>query len=304
MSDILLSICIPTYNRCDILDITLQRLFNSKEFDEKFIEVIVSDNCSTDNTRKIVSKYPLAKYYCNEKNLIGYNFNIVLSYAKGTYIRILNDTFIFKTNQLAKMIDRIKFNQNLNCALFFYPNTLSNVSTVKNITSINSFFLECSFNTTWTASTGFWRKDFEAIENKDKYTEYHFPQLHWMYEIVRKHQNTRVYFEDLYEVIQPSNKGGYNLFRTFVTDYLFIVKQQKLDFCTFEIEKYRLCRFFIFPWMRIIFSNQQKSFNYETKGVYKNLIKSYWYEPYFPFFLVYFIFQVKILNVYNNIQIK
>lgn len=302
MSNTLLSICIPTYNRADILDETLEKLFKSEDFEIDLIEVIVSDNCSTDHTKEIVSKYPLVRYYRNEKNVIGYNFNIVLGYAKGKYIRIFNDTFIFKPKQLSKMLERIKLHENINCALFFYPNTLSNVNTVKEVFSINDFFKECSFNTTWTASTGFWKKDFERIIDKNKYTDFHFPQLHWMYEIVRFHKLTRVYFDDLYDIIQPKTKGGYNLFKTFVTDYLFIVKQQKLDIITFEIEKYRLCRFFIFPWMKITLSSKQSTFNYETKGIYKELVKSYWYEPYFILFLLVFFVNINLRNFYSTIR--
>lgn len=304
MSNFLLSICIPTYNRSKVLDQTLNKLFNNYEFDKNLIEVIVSDNCSTDDTRNIVSKYPLVRYYCNEKNVIDYNFNIVLGYANGQYIRILNDTFAFKPYQLSKMLERIKQNQNLDIGLFFYPNTFSNISTVKEISSITAFFKECSFNTTWTASTGFWKKDFEMIEDKNRYTDFRFPHLHWMYEIVRKHKITKIYFEDLYDVIQPPNKGGYNLFKTFITDYLYIVKQQKLDVINFEVEKYRLCRYFVFPWMKIIISNKDKSFSYETKGVYKELINSYWYEPYFPFFFFSFILQMNFRSIYYKIKNK
>jgi len=54
-----LSICIPTYNRCNILDVTLRRIFDQiEEFELGLqVEVIVSDNCSLDDTPLVVNKY-------------------------------------------------------------------------------------------------------------------------------------------------------------------------------------------------------------------------------------------------------
>jgi abequosyltransferase len=66
MNTILLSICIPTFNRSEVLDNTLNSLFSNSEFNSNQIEVIVSDNCSTDNTVQVVTKYPLVKYYRNK----------------------------------------------------------------------------------------------------------------------------------------------------------------------------------------------------------------------------------------------
>lgn len=49
----LLSICIPTYNRAEILDKTLFLLFSNPDFNVDEIEVVVSDNCSTDHTKQL-----------------------------------------------------------------------------------------------------------------------------------------------------------------------------------------------------------------------------------------------------------
>lgn len=286
----LLSICIPTYNRCDILDVTLHKLFSNPDFDNDSIEVIVSDNCSTDNTRKIVSKYPFVKYYCNEKNTSFFNLTTVLSYATGTYIRLFNDTFSFKPNALLTLLTRIRIYENDDDNLFFYPNFIHNQNTIKKVNSISSFFYECSYNTTWTATIGFWKKDFDKIEDKNRYASLHLPQLEWMYRIVKNGKRTIIYFEDLFEVSIPNKKGGYNVFKTFVTDYLGIIKQEKLSFFTYEIEKYRLCRYFIYPWLITLFVNDKESFSFDTSGVFKIIFKKYWYEIYlYPMLLVFWL---------------
>ena len=91
MNDILLSICIPTYNRAQILDNTLNSIFKDKDYDSNIIEVVVSDNFSSDNTNDIVKKYPKVKYYCHQKNTGAYNCIFSLTLANGKYLKIIND---------------------------------------------------------------------------------------------------------------------------------------------------------------------------------------------------------------------
>ncbi|WDF59117.1 glycosyltransferase family 2 protein [Flavobacterium sp. KACC 22758] len=291
MSVKLLSICIPTYNRCDILDETLRKLFANPDFNSEYIEVIVSDNCSTDNTKEVVSKYPSVKYYCNDTNTSFYNLTTVLCYSTGKYIKLYNDTFNFQFGALEKMITRIKNHENDNTNLFFYPNFLHNHNTIKTIDSINSFFYHCSYNTTWTAAIGFWKKDFDQIRNKNKYAALHFPQLEWMYTIVNNGKLTTIYFEDLFEVTVPKKKGGYNVFKTFVEDYLSIVKKEKISFYIYELEKYRLCKKFIYPWLLTLLVTNRHSYSYETKGVFSIIFNKYWYEPYLYPMLILFWFK-------------
>lgn len=290
MSNKLLSICIPTYNRCDILDETLNKLFSDPDFDNESIEVIVSDNCSTDKTKDIVAKYPLVKYFRNQENTSFFNLTTVLSYATGKYIRLFNDTFYFKQNALGNMKTRIILHEKENKNLFFYPNFLNNHNNKIVINSISSFFQECSYNTTWTAAIGFWKSDFDKIENKNRYATLHLPQLEWMYNIVKNGKETIIYFEDLFEVISPNKKGGYNVFKTFVTDYLNIIKKEDIGYITFEIEKYRLFRYFVYPWLITLLITEKNNYIFDLKNVYSIILKKYWYEPYFyPVLLLFWI---------------
>lgn len=52
----LLSICIPTFNRCDILNDTLKSIINDEAFDDD-IEIVISDNFSSDSTEYVCKKY-------------------------------------------------------------------------------------------------------------------------------------------------------------------------------------------------------------------------------------------------------
>jgi glycosyltransferase involved in cell wall biosynthesis len=91
-----LSVCIPVYNGSDFIKETIESVLNQTFKD---LEIIIVDNQSTDNTRDIVRSYsdPRVKLFVNDTN-IGMipNWNKVIEYASGTYIKILPaDDFIY-----------------------------------------------------------------------------------------------------------------------------------------------------------------------------------------------------------------
>ncbi len=93
-----ISICIPTFNRCDLLEKTLKSaIFQTR----KPYEIIVVDNHSTDNTKEVVEKYKKykIKYYRNRKNLgIVGNWNKCIDYSTGNYISILHSDDLISPN--------------------------------------------------------------------------------------------------------------------------------------------------------------------------------------------------------------
>lgn len=290
----LLSICIPTYNRAEVLDDTLNKLFANPDFDIDRIEVIVSDNCSTDSTLEVVSKYPLVKYYKNNVNVRDYNFAIVLGYATGSYVRLFNDTLSFKKGALQQMLNKIEHHLSDDSNLFFYGNMFLNSDCKREVNKKKDFIMMVSFYPTWIANFGCWRKDFEKINNKDRYAELQFVQVDWSYVIVEKSIKTIIYFENLFNVTVPEKKGGYNVFDTFVNKYLYIIKQENFPLLIFEKEKYRLCKYFVYPWLVSLFVNNKKKYSFDTNNVFKILFKKYWYEPYFyPMLVLFWVKKVR-----------
>jgi glycosyltransferase involved in cell wall biosynthesis len=82
----LVSICIPIYNDEEFVREALDSLVNQTY---KNLEIIFSDNCSTDRSVEIIKSYkdPRIKLYSNEKNMGGkYNFENVFNYATGKYM--------------------------------------------------------------------------------------------------------------------------------------------------------------------------------------------------------------------------
>jgi glycosyltransferase involved in cell wall biosynthesis len=91
----LLSICIPTYNRCGSLDLLLNQISDLIKNYDSDLEICISDNNSNDDTSAIIKKwikiFPI-NHYKNEKN-IGFSRNVdkLLCAATGKWMCIVGD---------------------------------------------------------------------------------------------------------------------------------------------------------------------------------------------------------------------
>lgn len=112
MPKIVLSICIPTYNRGKALVKNLNHLISFKS-DE--IEFVVSDNCSQDDTEGRIKKIkdPRIKYFRNKTNL-GFDKNLLkcCERSNGTYYLFLSDEDILDLETLPWIIEFIKKSNN------------------------------------------------------------------------------------------------------------------------------------------------------------------------------------------------
>jgi len=83
------SVFIPTYNYAQYIGIAIESIISQTLTDW---ELIICDDCSTDNTDEVVQKYqdPRIRYFKNPRNLGLYdNFNHCATYAKGEYLFFL-----------------------------------------------------------------------------------------------------------------------------------------------------------------------------------------------------------------------
>lgn len=101
------SVLIPTYNYAryigEAIDSVLEQTFSD-------FEIIIVDNCSTDNTQEIVELYlqrdKRVKYYRNDTNIgAERNFNQCLLYANGEFIKFLNADDKFAPSILEKFVN-------------------------------------------------------------------------------------------------------------------------------------------------------------------------------------------------------
>ncbi len=107
----LISIAMTTYNGDKYLKEQLDSIYSQTH---KNIEIIVSDDCSTDGTVEILDKYSKShglKYHRNNNNL-GFvkNFEYAISLCKGEYIALSDQDDIWVDNKLETLIKKIKSN--------------------------------------------------------------------------------------------------------------------------------------------------------------------------------------------------
>ena len=282
MSNILLSICIPTYNRSYLLDKTISSIINQKEFDHQ-IELVISDNCSNDNTFQIVQKYQETcsniKYNRNGEN-IGMEKNIfkVLSLGEGKFLKLLNDYSVIVEGGLMLLIDAIQKFESDHNIIFFSNKNFNTKAEFTYCQNINEFIDRSSYWTTWILCFGIWKTEFNILI-KGQFKEYNFPHLDLLL------RNLESGFKPVIANIHfcdnqlTETKGGYNLFETFIQNYLTLLKDHigfnKITNETYKSEKRKLLFNFILPWYCALVIQKDKDFNFGKKGACSYILKHY-----------------------------
>jgi len=88
-----LSICIPTYNRAQLLRENVTELVCAIR--GAHVRIYIADNASSDNTREVVAElqdsYPYIHYHRHEENIFDANFPFVLRQSSSDYAWLLGD---------------------------------------------------------------------------------------------------------------------------------------------------------------------------------------------------------------------
>ena len=102
------SIIIPTYNRANLIGITLESLLNQSYPKDRF-EILVVDNNSTDNTATLVHDWELKsngqiKYYFEPRQGSHFARNGAVQFAKGELLYFTDDDMIADKNLLVELV--------------------------------------------------------------------------------------------------------------------------------------------------------------------------------------------------------
>jgi glycosyltransferase involved in cell wall biosynthesis len=109
----LLSICIPTYNRCTALELFLPQLLEQTDRYPLDIEVLVSDNCSSDSTNIVIDNLKQRHILNSHRHTtnIGASLNIrhmVSNQATGDFCWVIGDDDIVPSGAIERVINKIK----------------------------------------------------------------------------------------------------------------------------------------------------------------------------------------------------
>lgn len=223
----LLTIAIPTYNRARYLERLLTALMDQIS-SESHIELIVSDNASTDETPGVVDRFKLRGlpilYLKNQSNL-GADRNVLQCYeqAQGKYVWILGDDDFVRPGGIAKVLSHLRTQEYdlVYVASVAFTDTAPPPTHVPDLgfevfdradllaRRVNIFFTFISGN----------------IINKERvlsvphrpFSELvgtHLSPLGWVYAVVDHHRRSLVIRDPLVATL-AGNTGGYRLFEVF-----------------------------------------------------------------------------------------
>lgn len=111
-----ISVCIPTYNYARYLSEAIESVL-SQEYDD--FELLIIDDCSTDNTANIVNSYAVTdnriRFKQNTINLgMAQNWNLCMQEAKGEYVKFLfGDDMLCSPDALSKMAATLDADTNI-----------------------------------------------------------------------------------------------------------------------------------------------------------------------------------------------
>ncbi|MBL7703550.1 MAG: glycosyltransferase family 2 protein [Ferruginibacter sp.] len=305
----LLSICIPTFNRAGYLDICLNNFCREMKDAGDGIELIVTDNCSTDDTQETVRKYMLLQkniqYHKNKSNL-GADGNMLtcLEKANGEYCWIFGDDDILLEGQLKIILEQLSKKQ---FDLIYLGNywfgedyllekpQKSNPASAIVFEDKKAFLKTINIWTTFISAVIFKK---QVVQNKDltPFLGTNLIQLQWVLPSVFTEKKC-LYLQGQLIACKGNNTGGYNLFKTFGTNLNHIVnsliKQGLVQPYATDILNYYIIKDFM-PLYCIRYKQKEMGNFNKEESPFIQLRKLY--KKYFIYWIV--LFPLDILPVF------
>ncbi len=286
--EILLSICIPTYNRCPYLAKTLYEFTQDKTFlNTNYIEVVICDNCSTDETQSLcemyAEKFPgKIKYVRRDVPVFpDENINKSLDFGRGKYLKLNNDTCYFKRGCLEQVINFLKSNTDVDIVFFAIACAFSDLK-IKYVNSIDEFVSFLGYFSTWIGGFCVKAETYRALENPLRYVQTKIPQVDILLRMINNGAKVCINNEKILLVQDVKNKPlDYRIAKIFGKNYLDILREYLpegiLSRHTYELEKKRV----LFGQINLFCFRVANPYPGSNKEYIRYLFPYYWYNFYF-----------------------
>ena len=282
----LLSICIPTYNRDWCIKEQINTFSGFPQYIWKKIEIIISDNCSTDRTRHVVenaiSNGFLCTYIRNNENLgMDRNFTQCYNMAQGLYVWLLGDDDFVTQDGIVKILNLLNnYDHNLG-VVHFLPQSDMPVTLYDNS---ETFLTDISYNMTFISGSII----NTSYVQKTDFTLYHGTLISHVPLVLNAILGSKINIlcggKDVLRVAKDAvNNGGYNFFQVFITNLLSIwylyLKEKQISQKTFRQLKKELFTFVYTFSIQFFIKHNVGNFN--VQNAWRILIKHYGNEWYF-----------------------
>lgn len=226
-----LSLCIPTRNHADVLLHTLNQITSDCYFLESGdVEVVVSDNCSTDHTEAVVrsfeSRFPgLVRYSKTEADVADENFDRVLRAGRGEFLKLLNDSFAVRPGLLEPFTSILKRLGDTRPVVFVVNEVpKEHEPSLIQCEGIDQFLAVASYKSTWIGGFGIWRGDLQAMPDLARASKTQLLQVDALLRMLGSKRRSCIIRDFLFETKVARRKGGYNIAKVFGTNYLGLLK--------------------------------------------------------------------------------
>lgn len=296
----LLSLCIPIYNRLEYLKRMLERFLEDKILFEETIDLLISDNCSTDDLESCVNEFKSKglkiTYNRNQKNLgPDGNFLYCFNHAKGKYCWLLGSDDIPVKGFLNSLVTVLQGKEYGLVHLNHHSDGLSqlfeysdNQKMVENIAHWITFMSSNIINT----------KNIAFI-NSNQYMDTYLIQVpYYLYSCLNSPVNAIYKYSCFEKDDDSANNGSYNLFQVFVQNLFDVYErfylQKMLSRKVIENIKRNEYEHFLFPFIKDLLFLKKKS-NFDKKHAWHILFRCYglkWYFYSYP--IMYVVKKVRI----------
>ncbi len=180
-----LAIAIPTYNRANYLDYSLE--VHLPIFEKYGVKLYIFDNASTDETPEIVEKwrkkYSLIEYRQNNYNCgPDDNFQKALTYPESDYVWLLGDTYQIPEEGIIYLLNLIKHRKDYSVIVFNLNNVIRlNALKTKDYTDQNELLVELGAVMT-CLSCLVYSRNFLKLARFDRYKDSNFIQTGIIFE--------------------------------------------------------------------------------------------------------------------------
>lgn len=232
MTDTILTIAIPTYNRCGLLRMTLDSVMEQWV---EGVEIIVSDNGSTDDTQNMMRDYCKNHNICYYRYAENYgmdkNFLNCIKKSNGKYVHLLSDDDILLPGAVEKILGIIEKEKpdyiNLNSVTYStkkYEPERKHIPRMKLVEDLVSYnkkeYMEIlGVYITYISATIIKKINFERIINPEKYFGTHFLHAHLVLDMLRENTSKVVITREAYLAAKNNNSGGFNLYEVWIKQY-------------------------------------------------------------------------------------
>ena len=287
----LLTLCIPIYNRLSFLEKQLERMSEDKDLFDRKIQLIISDNCSTEDLQSCCEMYQnqgLRLVYHRQDSNLGAdgNFDWCFHHANGKYVWLLGSDDVPVSGFLRRLIEYLN---NADYGLVH----LSMRKLEKEIIiyhSSDDMAVAVNYWITFMSSNIIRTKSLMTVNLSNYRKSFMIQVPAYLNACCSYRENAILYLPQFFEKeTDAANNGGYNIFNVFVTNLYgifedFVSKSllSKQAFATIMKIEYK--EFLVGYIIQVLILGKKGNFKIENS--WPALRKYYGNKPYAYYYLL------------------